>query len=114
MTPDEKMTGLRRGSRVRIVMEGGFAEWDGDALYVEIDGFDGPFRIMGGSVKADTFQIEKIETPLSTGDRVKFVGQFLPTGIILAVHKNRAWVLWDQETEENPHSVFIGRLERKP
>jgi len=98
--PHDKLDGIKPGDRVRVTFEG-VVEGCGDAQ-VEIIPDGGALNhiktFRGDALEAPTFQIERIEPPLSVNDAVKWSEGYASKmyGKIIALHDEWAWILMSQ------------------
>lgn len=104
-----KLDGIKPGDRVRVTFEGRVLDNDGysgDTMGVALDGSHAgecvlfPLR----QQNAPTFQIERIEPPLSFGDKIVTTQPSHCYGEVVAVNGDKAWVFW----EHNRQNAIIG------
>lgn len=113
MTATDKLAGIKPGDRVRVTFEGVVGDNprpdipDVYPLAVKTDGREVENIFHGGTVKAPTFHIERLEKPLEVGDRVRWTQGVVDCEIV-AFRDDKA-VLWGAG---RAYCDFIENLER--
>ncbi len=71
----DKLASIKPGDRVRVAFEGKFERGgDDDTIYIFADGGSMSSAFLSGEIKAPTFKIERIESPIKVGDKVLMDG----------------------------------------
>jgi hypothetical protein len=95
MTPD--LTNLREGDRIRLTVEGVFVRiHDNDDFAVTLDG--STWMTYFESSEIEAAEIEVLAKLISVADRVTSPDG--STGVVEAVVKDQAWVLWDETGDD--------------